>query len=108
MERCWQRYGGKLVGPEEKTGRKEENKAHFVLFPFSRCALSCVLAFALSLSCVWCCVAVNSYRAQPAAGVTLGSGRPASGQLSVAGGGGLQRPTQERAAKRRANKASKE
>ena len=49
MERCWQRYGGKLVGPEEKTGRKEENKAHFVLFPFSRCALSCVLAFALSL-----------------------------------------------------------
>ena len=106
MERCWQRYGGKLVGPEEKTGRKEDNKAHFVYFRFLAVRfLACLVL--LSLSCVWCCVAVSSYRAQPAAGVTLGSGRPASGQLSSAGGVGLQRPTQERAAKRRASEASK-
>ena len=35
-----------------KDGTKIYNKAHFVCFRFSRCALSCVLAFALSLLCV--------------------------------------------------------
>ena len=51
MERCWQRYGGKLVGPGEKTGRKYIIKLTLFVFRF-RCALSCVLAFALSLLCV--------------------------------------------------------
>ena len=64
-----QRYGGKVVGPGGKTGRREENKAHLFSILFSRCALSCVLALALSLSCVGCCVVVASHRKQPAAGV---------------------------------------
>ena len=84
-----------MVGPGEKTGREENNRAHFVFFPFSRCALSCVFAFALSLACG--AVAVISYRGQPTAGVTLRSSRTASGQQRpVAEGGGLQRLTQER------------
>ena len=61
-----------------------------------------MLAFALSLACG--AVAVISYRGQPTAGVTLSSSRPASGHQPAAGGGGLQRLTQERGAARRASK----
>ena len=73
---------------------------------FSLCAFWRACFCSLSLACG--AVAVNSYRGQPAASGALGSGRPASGQQSVAGGGGLQRLTQERVAQRRASKASKD
>ena len=49
--KCWQRYGGKMVGPEGKTGRRKKIKLTYFLFRFSLCAFSCVLAFALSLAC---------------------------------------------------------
>ena len=106
MERCWQRYGGKLVGPGEKTGRKYIIKLIFCLFPFSRCALSCVLAFALSLACG--AVAVISYRGQPSASEAARRSRTADGQPQVAGGRRLQPLPQELQARRGASKLSKD
>ena len=95
-EKCWQRYGGKVVGPEGKTGRRKKIKLTYCLFRFLAVRFSCVLAFALSLSCVWRCVVVNSYRVQQGAGEALQSAQPAAGggaQLSSRKEGvGVSRP----------------
>ena len=54
MERCWQRYGGKLVGPGEKTGRKYIIKLTFVCFRFLAVrSLACLLLLSLLRVVLW-------------------------------------------------------
>ena len=108
MERCWQRYGGKLVGPGEKTGRKYRIKLTLFVFPFSLCAL--LRACFCSLSFVCGAVAVISYRGQPSASGAARRSRTADGQPQVAGGRRLQPLPQELQARRGTSKkkASKE
>jgi len=101
MERCWQEYGGKLVGPGGKTGRKG-NKAHLVCFPFLAVrSLACLLLLSL-FACG--AVAVISYRGQPSASEAARRGRTADEQPPVAGGRRLQPLPQELQARRGASK----
>ena len=91
-----------VEGPEGNTGRRGGNKAHLFAILFSRCALSRVLALALFLSCVGCCVVVVSHRKQPAAtaGVQAQSAQSvSSAKSSSQQEGGAPRP--RRAASRK-------